>query len=334
MYNRYSTFVLRWLKVPPEPQPPQGDPASLRVFRAGRNYYKLRMFAWSVTQVIAFAGIVFWAFVFVSVEETARIEKARRAAVAQTAADYQATLKEQANQARASLKAGQQVDPKAKGPAAANGAKKPVRRGRVGGWDGFIQVFVELAIMLPPWAFPILWALKIIGLTLYLVQLPLTYAVRRLDYEMRWYMVTDRSLRIRTGVGNVQEITMSFANLQQVEVSQGPLQRALGLADLKVQSAGGGHVAPGRPQHQDSLHIGYFHGVENATEIRDLIQERLRRFRDSGLGDPEEIGRRVPSPPERGTESAPYPSSSTDADVLAAARELAAEARALRAAQG
>ena len=340
MYNRYSTFVLRWLKVPPEPHPPQGDLASLRVFRAGKNFYRLRMFAWSVTQVLAFASIVFWVFVFVSVEETARIEKARREAVTQAVSDHKATLVEQADQALASLKAGQQTDLPAKNAAAAKLAVKPVarRRVRVGGWDGFLQVFVELAIMMPPWAFPIIWVLKIIGLTLYLVQLPLTYAIRRLDYEMRWYMVTDRSLRIRTGVASVQEITMSFANLQQVEVSQGPLQRLLGLADLKVQSAGGGNVAPGKHGHQDSLHIGYFHGVENAREIRDLIQERLRRFRDSGLGDPEEVRRAalaaVHVAPERGAESAPYPSASADADVLAAARELAAEARALRVALG
>ncbi|SDS39835.1 PH domain-containing protein [Opitutus sp. GAS368] len=328
MYNRYSTFVLRWLKVPPEPHAPQGDPASLRVFRAGKNFYRLRLFAWSVTQVLAFAGIVFWAFVFVSVEETARIEKARRAATARAVAGHPATLVEQADQALTALKATQQTGLKPAAPAAPNAAKKPVRRRvRVGGWDGFLQVFVELAIMLPPWAFPILWALKILGLTLYLLQLPLTYAIRRLDFEMRWYMVTDRSLRIRTGVARVQEITMSFANLQQVEVSQGPLQRVLGLADLKVQSAGGGDVAPGRQRHEDSLHIGYFHGVDNAHEIRDLIQERLRRFRDSGLGDPEEMQRAALA----AVHVAPVETaSSTDADVLAAARELAAEARALR----
>src|SRR5258708_6533952 len=203
MYNRYSTFVLRWLKVPPEPHAPQGDPASLRVFRAGKNFYRLRLFAWSVTQVLAFAGIVFWAFVFVSVEETARIEKARRAATAQAVADHQATLAEQANQALASLKATQQTELKPTAQATANAAKKPVRRrARVGGWDGFLQVFVEVAILLPPWAFPIISALKIIGLTLCLVQLPLTYAIRRLDFEMRSYMATDRSLRIRPAVAS------------------------------------------------------------------------------------------------------------------------------------
>ena len=82
MYNRYSSFVLRWLKVPPEPHPPFGDPASLRVFRAGKNFYKLKIFGWAVAELIAFAGILFWALVFVYVEETARHEKVRRASAA------------------------------------------------------------------------------------------------------------------------------------------------------------------------------------------------------------------------------------------------------------
>ena len=67
---------------------------------------------------------------------------------------------------------------------------------------------------------------------------------------------------------------MSFANLQQVMVSQGPVQRLLGIADLRVESAGGGgalHDPHGL--QQDSMHTGVFHGVENAPEIRDLPVE-------------------------------------------------------------
>lgn len=329
MYNRYRDLVLRWLKVPPEPQPPFGDPASLRVFRAGKNYYRLRMFGWGAAELVAFAGILFWALVFVYVEETARYEKARRVSTAPVVAS-DATLKEQVRQtvrqiAGASEPALKSVKGEPAKPAPPK--KQPgQRRTRGGGFSGFIAGLVEIALVLPPWAFPIIWLLKILGLTAYLLQLPLTYAVRRLDFEMRWYVVTDRSLRIRTGVWSVQEITMSFANLQQVEVSQGPLQRLLGLADLKVQSAGGGEVAPGKHGHQDSLHIGYFHGVDNATEIRDLIQDRLRRFRDSGLGDPEEPRRAAEAAVSLPAEAA----GPADADVLAAARELAAEAKALR----
>ena len=147
---------------------------------------------------------------------------------------------------------------------------------------------------------------------------------------MRWYVVTDRSLRIRTGVWNVQELTMSFANLQQVAVTQGPVQRLLGLADVRVQSAGGGPERPGQKQGE-SLHTGHFHGVEHATEIRDLIQERLRRFRETGLGDPDEAHRATP-PAILAT--APVSPPTGDGELLAAACELAAEARALRTALG
>ncbi len=332
MYNRYSSLVLRWLKVPPEPHPPFGDPASLRVFRAGKNYYRLRMFGWAAAEFFAFLGILFWALVFVHVEETARFEKARRAATAQVVADHKATLAEQARQTAENLKsAGETALKNLKDEGDKSAAKKPVkRRARSGGgWNGFISGLVEIAIIMPPWAFPILWGFKIVGLAAYLVQLPLTYAVRRLDFEMRWYVVTDRSLRIRTGVWSVQESTMSFANLQQVEVSQGPLQRLLGLADVKVQSAGGSDNPHGKPQ--DDLHTGHFHGVDNAHEIRDLIQDRLRRFRESGLGDPEEARQAALAAAAQHhaviAATAPVPD---DADVLAAACELAAEARALR----
>lgn len=337
MYNRYSSLVLRWLKVPPEPHPPFGDPASLRVFRAGKNYYRLRMFGWGVAEFFAFVGIVFWALVFVHVEETARIEKARRASTTQAVATPKASLAEQARQTaqsvRTALENGASA-PEVK-PAAPADAKKPAarKRVRVGGWQGFISGLVELAIVLPPWAFPLIWVLKIVTLAGFLLQLPLTYAIRRLDFEMRWYVVTDRSLRIRTGVWSIQESTMSFANLQQVEVSQGPLQRLLGLADVKVQSAGGSDNPHGKPQ--DDLHTGHFHGVDNAHEIRDLIQERLRRFRESGLGDPEEArqaAQAAAAQPHAAIAAATPAANETD--VLAAARELAAEAKALRVALG
>lgn len=81
MYSRSSSLVLRWLKVPPEPHAPIGDPASLRVFRAGKNFFSLKLVGWTIGQVAALAGIIFWVVVFVQVEEGARVEKARRAAL-------------------------------------------------------------------------------------------------------------------------------------------------------------------------------------------------------------------------------------------------------------
>lgn len=328
MYDRSSSLVLRWLKVPPEPHAPIGDPASLRVFRAGKNFFSLKLVGWTIGQVAALAGIIFWVVVFVQVEEGARVEKARRAALPVPPAQPPVPLRDQI---RAAVESAATAELEKPGEAPAAAKAKPARkRVRVGGWTTFKRSLIQLALVIPPWAFPLIWALKIAGIVAYLVQVPFTYAIMRLDFEMRWYVVTDRSLRIRTGVWNVQEITMSFANLQQVEISQGPLQRLLGLGDVKVQSAGGGDTAPGQHGQQDSLHVGHFHCVNNAHEIRDLIQARLRRFRESGLGDPEEL-RRTARPPATATPAGP---AGSEAEVLAAARELAAEAKALRVALG
>lgn len=114
---------------------------------------------------------------------------------------------------------------------------------------------------------------------LYLAQSVVAWATMRLDYELRWYKVTDRSLRIREGVWFVREMTMSFANIQNISIVQGPIQKALNVADLLVQSAGGGG------EQGQSLHVGYFRGIAEAEKVRELILERLRRHRDAGLGD-------------------------------------------------
>jgi membrane protein YdbS with pleckstrin-like domain len=169
---------------------------------------------------------------------------------------------------------------------------------------------------MPWWMFRVIMVLEIIALSGFFFVALITYAAVRLDYEQRWYIVTDRSLRLRSGIWQVQELTMSFANLQQVTLTQGPLQRILGLANVHVQTAGGGGRQPNEENH-DSLHTAEFHCVENAPEVRDLILDRLRLFRASGLGDPDD--HTVAPPP------APAPTT-----AIAAARELLQEASALR----
>ena len=296
MFDWIRQRVLWFVRVPHDPEPPSGAPGSVRVFRAGRNYYNLRLFRWSLGQVGALVGIAisltFFTW-FKSEVEAAKLarEQALLAAPAQPAPPPAAT-------------------PAAPPPSPSRKAAKPKRSAR--------QDFKQLAARTPGWVIPVIVFVEIWGLLLFVVQLPVTFAAVRLDFEMHWYIVTDRSLRIRNGLIRLQESTMSFANLQQVEVKQGPLQRLLGLADVHVQSAGGGgDHQPG--QMGDSLHTGIFHSVNNANEIRDLILDRLRQFRQAGLGDPDDHH---------------HPAAAPDAasgDALAAAREILAEARALRA---
>ncbi|WP_035609407.1 PH domain-containing protein [Haloferula sp. BvORR071] len=147
-------------------------------------------------------------------------------------------------------------------------------------------------------------------------------AIVHLDFEKRWYLVTDRSLRIREGVTNVREITFTFANIQNLSVTQGPIQRMLGIADLKVETAGGGAVTA-TSQHQTvglNLHTAYFRGIDNAEEVKNLIAARMRGHKDSGLGDRDDHHHSAP----------PALPAANGLAFNAALEEVLAEARALR----
>jgi membrane protein YdbS with pleckstrin-like domain len=142
----------------------------------------------------------------------------------------------------------------------------------------------------------------------------------RLDFDKRWYLVTDRSLRIREGVFHVREMTVTFANIQNISISQGPVQRLLGIYDLRMDTAGGGggsaQERTSQSQHEN-LHTAWFRGINNAQEIRMLIQDRLRQHKDSGLGDQDDA----------------LPESSrvhASGSILAALREIREEAAAWR----
>jgi uncharacterized membrane protein YdbT with pleckstrin-like domain len=183
---------------------------------------------------------------------------------------------------------------------------------------GFLRAVPERYVN--PQLMTVLTLVETVAVLGFVIQALWTLALLRLDYEQRWYLVSDRSLRIREGIVRMHEKTMTFANIQNVSIQQGPLQRILGIADLEVRTAGGGG---GGGKHQqghtlhDDLHVAYFRGVDNAETISETIRERLRRHADAGLGDPDDAYHTDPAP-------------SGESSLLAAARALADEARALR----
>ena len=102
----------------------------------------------------------------------------------------------------------------------------------------------------------VLWLIPIAVLGLVVLVSLFHLAVLHLDFEKRWYVVSDRSLRIREGVVMVREMTVNFANIQNISISQGPLQRILGITDLRVDTAGGGGGGDAHqvgPPFQDEL---------------------------------------------------------------------------------
>ena len=245
MYSSFRDWCSRVLRIPDDPEPPPGDEASARLFRAAPNFYKYLIFLWAL-RTFALVAVLFPMEIipFISAFD----------------------------------------------------------------WERKLRGFSFLLLPLPTIIFAIGAIQRVFAL-----------AVVRLDFEKRWYLVTERSLRVREGILKVREMTITFANIQNMSVSQGPIQRLLGIADLRVDTAGGGPSRKEKEEGGESMHTVRFRGVDNADEIRELITTRLRDLKDSGLGDRDETPAAKPvSLPSRSP------------GLIKALRELAAEAVALR----
>jgi uncharacterized membrane protein YdbT with pleckstrin-like domain len=114
---------------------------------------------------------------------------------------------------------------------------------------------------------------------------------------MRYYIVTDRSLRIRQGALTIQESTYTFANVQNLTIRQGPVERLFGISNLHVETAGG--AAASQSEEPGGFHHhGVLAGIDNAPEVRDRILTLLRAYRDAGLGDREDRPKAAQGRPE------------------------------------
>lgn len=200
--------VLGILRVPPEPEVPEGSPGSALTFRAGRNFYRWLVLLWTLSHVGVVVGAIFTYYF---------------------------------------------------------------------AW--------RMVVHSPPWLQYVIEAAEAAGLIGVALVMPLSFVALRWNYELRWYIVTDRSLRIRRGVWSIEELTLTFANIQEIRVTAGPIQKVLGIADVEVHAAGGGTG----PDGTQSDHAARFEGVDNAEAIRDLIVDRLRIYRDLGLGGGGEV---------------------------------------------
>jgi membrane protein YdbS with pleckstrin-like domain len=143
------------------------------------------------------------------------------------------------------------------------------------GWLSLTLAFPKVGFWLAP-------------LALIVIVLPdiIAYVAIHLRYDTTWYVLTHRSLRIRRGIWVIQETTITFENIQNVSVNSGPVERWFGLANVVVDTAGGGSSKTSHGgEKENNSHRGLIEGIENAGEIRNLILQRLRTSRSSGLGD-------------------------------------------------
>ncbi len=121
------------------------------------------------------------------------------------------------------------------------------------------------------------------------------YLAIHLRYDTTWYVFSDRSMRLRRGIWIIRESTITFENIQNVKVTQGPLQRLFGIANVVVETAGGGGSS-GEHGAGLSMHAGLIEGVAEAAQIRDAIMNHVRNNQTTGLGDErDKVKQREPS---------------------------------------
>jgi membrane protein YdbS with pleckstrin-like domain len=164
-------------------------------------------------------------------------------------------------------------------------------------WLGLLGVDALLSVL---WlvvfiANPLIGIL-ITPLALAVIVLPdvVAYVAIHLRYDSTWYVLSDRTMRIRRGIWQIHETTITFENIQNVAIRQGPVQRHYRIANVVVETAGGGSMDSHGKSGRSSGHVGLLEGVDNATEIRQLILERWKLAKSAGLGDEVHSRRELP----------------------------------------
>jgi hypothetical protein len=137
MYRAFRDLCERVLRIPPEPEPPPGDEAQTRLFRAAPNYYRYLLVLWAVNTTAIFLAVVI----------------------------------------------------------------------------GFGAPLAGVLSSRQKWGAAVLAILFGLALVLTLVLRLISLAIVALNFEKRWYLVTDRSLRVREGIVTVREATVTFANI-------------------------------------------------------------------------------------------------------------------------
>jgi len=124
------------------------------------------------------------------------------------------------------------------------------------------------------------WAIAAMLVLVEVVVVSFTLVATRVDYELRFFLVGDRSLRVNEGAIVRREVTLSYANVQNLEVTQGPMERLFGFQNLTVTTAGADQ-APGL----ENSHSVTLVGLDDAEAVRTLILGMLHQTKDSGLGE-------------------------------------------------
>lgn len=123
----------------------------------------------------------------------------------------------------------------------------------------------------------------------FLVLFPLVFLPSYLRYKSLRYRLDDDGVSMSWGVLNKRETYLTYRRLQDIQVSQGLLQRKLGLAEVHLHTASGSAGAEMKME-----------GITRPERLRDFLYARMRGAeQEEGMG--EAGAREGTSPPAPGT---------------------------------
>ncbi len=125
----------------------------------------------------------------------------------------------------------------------------------MGSWDAFISEFLLQL------AFAAIFATFVF---LYYMEL---------KYKGYYYMITDTEIVFRKGIFNTVKTVVPFKEIQNLNISKSLLERALGISNLKIETAGSNTV-------ESEIVIP---GVENEDEVSGMIRKKIEGLKASSI---------------------------------------------------
>ncbi|MEQ8821071.1 MAG: PH domain-containing protein [Sumerlaeia bacterium] len=113
-----------------------------------------------------------------------------------------------------------------------------------------IKLYILRSCILPPLSF---------------IGLPLLY----FRYHTMRYRFDDEGIGMKWGILFRREVNLTYARIQDIHITAGPVQRWLGLADIHIQTASGSAAAEMTIE-----------GLQEFEEIRDFLYEKMRGVKD------------------------------------------------------
>lgn len=98
-------------------------------------------------------------------------------------------------------------------------------------------------------------------------------------YDSIRYAIEDDAIRGEYGVFWKRFVTVPFTKITNIDVTQGPLQRAYGISTIGVQTAGAG----GNQGIHPELRLV---GIRDVDGLREMVREKIRACSGAGARQP------------------------------------------------